>query len=95
MMKQASVYILSSRSNKVLYVGVTSQLKQRIWQHKNGVVDGFSKKYHVNKLVFFEVHQSMTAAIIREKQIKRWKRDWKENLIKSMNPNWMDLYDSL
>ncbi|NOH28978.1 GIY-YIG nuclease family protein [Vibrio mediterranei] len=94
-MKQASVYILSSRSNKVLYVGVTSQLKQRIWQHKNGVVDGFSKKYHVNKLVFFEVHQSMTAAIIREKQIKRWKRDWKENLIKSMNPNWMDLYDSL
>ncbi|WP_412104876.1 GIY-YIG nuclease family protein [Vibrio mediterranei] len=95
MMKQASVYILSSRSNKVLYVGVTSQLKQRIWQHKNGVVDGFSKKYHVHKLVFFEVHQSMTAAIIREKQIKRWKRDWKENLIKSMNPNWMDLYDSL
>ncbi|KFA95215.1 GIY-YIG nuclease family protein [Vibrio sp. ER1A] len=95
MMKQASVYILSSRGNKVLYVGVTSQLKQRIWQHKNGVVDGFSKKYHVNKLVFFEVHQSMTAAIIREKQIKRWKRDWKENLIKSMNPNWMDLYDSL
>ncbi|MCF4175326.1 GIY-YIG nuclease family protein [Vibrio mediterranei] len=94
-MKQASVYILSSRSNKVLYVGVTSQLKQRIWQHKNGVVDGFSKKYHVHKLVFFEVHQSMTAAIIREKQIKRWKRDWKENLIKSMNPNWMDLYDSL
>ncbi|MCG9657597.1 endonuclease [Vibrio mediterranei] len=94
-MKQASVYILSSRSNKVLYVGVTSQLKQRIWQHKNGVVDGFSKKYHVNKLVFFEVHQSMTAAITREKQIKRWKRDWKENLIKSMNPNWMDLYDSL
>ncbi|SBO12159.1 GIY-YIG nuclease superfamily protein [Vibrio mediterranei] len=79
----------------MLYVGVTSQLKQRIWQHKNGVVDGFSKKYHVNKLVFFEVHQSMTAAIIREKQIKRWKRDWKENLIKSMNPNWMDLYDSL
>ncbi|WP_425609008.1 GIY-YIG nuclease family protein [Vibrio mediterranei] len=95
MMKQASVYILSSRSNKVLYVGVTSQLKQRIWQHKNGVVDGFSKKYHVHKLVFFEVHQSMTAAIIREKQIKRWKRDWKENLIKSMNTNWMDLYDSL
>ncbi|MCG9624359.1 GIY-YIG nuclease family protein [Vibrio mediterranei] len=94
-MKQASVYILSSRSNKVLYVGVTSQLKQRIWQHKNGVVDGFSKKYHVHKLVFFEVHQSMTAAIIREKQIKRWKRDWKENLIKSMNTNWMDLYDSL
>lgn len=79
----------------MLYVGVTSQLKQRIWQHKNGVVDGFSKKYHVNKLVFFEVHQSMTAAITREKQIKRWKRDWKENLIKSMNPNWMDLYDSL
>ncbi|ASI89285.1 GIY-YIG nuclease family protein [Vibrio mediterranei] len=95
MMKQASIYILSSRSNKVLYVGVTSQLKQRIWQHRNGVVDGFSKKYHVHKLVFFEVHQSMTAAIIREKQIKRWKRDWKENLIKSMNPNWMDLYDSL
>nr|WP_088877628.1 GIY-YIG nuclease family protein [Vibrio mediterranei] len=94
-MKQASIYILSSRSNKVLYVGVTSQLKQRIWQHRNGVVDGFSKKYHVHKLVFFEVHQSMTAAIIREKQIKRWKRDWKENLIKSMNPNWMDLYDSL
>lgn len=94
-MKQASVYILSSRSNKVLYVGVTSQLKQRIWQHRNGVVDGFSKKYHVHKLVFFEVHQSMTAAIIREKQIKRWKRDWKENLIKSMNPKWMDLYDSL
>jgi putative endonuclease len=78
-----------------LYVGVTSQLEQRVWQHKIGVVDGFTKKYHVHKLVFFELHQSMYSAIEREKQVKKWKREWKENLIKSINPDWADLYDSL
>ncbi|MGF1772455.1 GIY-YIG nuclease family protein [Vibrio wakamikoensis] len=94
-MKRACVYILSSNNHKVLYVGVTSQLKQRVWQHKIGVVDGFTKKYHVHKLVFFELHQSMYSAIEREKQVKKWKREWKENLIKSINPDWADLYDSL
>ncbi|MGR5503078.1 GIY-YIG nuclease family protein [Vibrio chaetopteri] len=94
-MKRACVYILSSNNHKVLYVGVTSQLEQRVWQHKIGVVDGFTKKYHVHKLVFFELHQSMYSAIEREKQVKKWKREWKENLIKSINPDWADLYDSL
>ncbi|WP_234494977.1 GIY-YIG nuclease family protein [Vibrio maritimus] len=94
-MKHACVYILSSNNHNVLYIGVTSQLKQRVWQHKAGVVDGFTKKYRVHKLVFFEGHHSMYSAIEREKQVKKWKREWKENLIKGVNPDWVDLYDSL
>ncbi|MCJ2378654.1 GIY-YIG nuclease family protein [Vibrio sp. ZSDZ34] len=90
-MKQPCVYILASKSHAVLYIGVTSNLQRRVWQHKNGVVAGFSRKYNVHQLVYYEVHQSMQAAILRERQLKKWKREWKENLINGLNPNWDDL----
>jgi putative endonuclease len=76
-----------------LYTGVTSNLVQRIWQHKQGLVEGFSKKYSVKKLVYFEVHGSAESAISREKQIKKWRRAWKLKLIEESNPEWKDLYD--
>ena len=93
--KVPCVYILSSSPNGTLYIGVTSNLRKRIWEHKNDMVDGFCKKYCVNRLVWFEVHESMYAAIYREKNLKNWKRDWKINLIEKDNPEWMDLYQSL
>jgi putative endonuclease len=93
--KQSAVYILTSNKNNVLYIGVTSDLIKRVWQHKNGSFKGFSKKYNVSKLVYFEQHQSMEEAIVREKQLKYWKRDWKERIIEENNPEWHDLYDQL
>ncbi|WP_416305718.1 GIY-YIG nuclease family protein [Neptunicella sp. SCSIO 80796] len=94
-MKQPVVYILASKRNGTLYTGVTSDLIKRIWEHKNNVVEGFSKKYAVHDLVYFEQHENMAAAIIREKQIKKWKRAWKIELIESNNPAWNDLYQSI
>ncbi len=94
-MKQPTVYILTNKRNGTLYVGVTSDLIKRIYQHKNNLADGFSKKYHTHMLVYFEQHQSMEAAITREKQIKEWKRKWKINLIEKNNPYWRDLYSGL
>ena len=94
-MKQPAVYILASRRNGTLYVGVTSDLVQRIWQHKNDVVDGFTKKYSVHMLVYFELHEDMENAIIREKRIKKWNREWKLKLIEEKNPDWHDLYESI
>jgi putative endonuclease len=91
--RQYYVYILASRRNGTLYTGVTSNLVQRIWQHKQGLVEGFSKKYSVKKLVYFEVHGSAESAISREKQIKKWRRAWKLKLIEESNPEWKDLYD--
>lgn len=91
MNKQPCVYILSSLNRNVLYVGVTSNLPARIWQHKNKVVEGFTAKYHVNKLVYFEFHSSMEEAILREKSLKQWRREWKETLISDFNPSWQDL----
>ncbi|MDF4889688.1 GIY-YIG nuclease family protein [Vibrio parahaemolyticus] len=85
------VYILTSKNNSVLYIGVTSQLAQRIWQHKNGIVEGFTKKYHVHKLVYFELFEDMATAINREKQLKQWKREWKLELVRETNPNFRDL----
>ncbi|HHX8283483.1 MULTISPECIES: GIY-YIG nuclease family protein [Vibrio harveyi group] len=85
------VYILTSNNNAVLYIGVTSQLPQRIWQHKNGVVEGFTKKYNVHKLVYFELFEDMATAITREKQLKQWKREWKLALVRETNPNFLDL----
>nr|WP_272165050.1 GIY-YIG nuclease family protein [Vibrio diabolicus] len=85
------VYILTSNNNAVLYTGVTSQLPQRIWQHKNGVVEGFTKKYNVHKLVYFELFEDMATAINREKQLKQWKREWKLALVRETNPNFLDL----
>ncbi|MDF6013779.1 GIY-YIG nuclease family protein [Vibrio harveyi] len=89
--KVPCVYILTSKNNSVLYIGVTSQLAQRIWQHKNGVVEGFTKKYHVHKLVYFEQFEDMATAINREKQLKQWKRKWKLELVRETNPNFRDL----
>ncbi|MEF1246298.1 GIY-YIG nuclease family protein [Vibrio owensii] len=89
--KTPCVYILTSKNNSVLYIGVTSQLAQRIWQHKNGVVEGFTKKYHVHKLVYFELFEGMVTAINREKQLKRWKREWKLDLVRKTNPDFLDL----
>ncbi|WP_395216241.1 GIY-YIG nuclease family protein [Vibrio diabolicus] len=85
------VYILTSNNNAVLYIGVTSQLPQRIWQHKNGVVEGFTKKYNVHKLVYFELFEDMVTAITREKQLKQWKREWKLALVRETTPNFLDL----
>ena len=91
-MKQACVYILASQRNGTLYVGVTSSLLARVWQHKNNQVDGFSKRYHVHQLVWFEQHPTMESAIVREKQLKAGSRQRKLNLIESLNPDWRDLY---
>ncbi|MGJ8662332.1 MAG: GIY-YIG nuclease family protein [Marinicella sp.] len=91
-MKQPAVYILTNQRNGTLYVGVISDLIKRIYQHKNDVADGFTKKYQTHLLVYFEQHHTMDAAITREKQIKEWKRGWKINLIEKNNPYWNDLY---
>jgi putative endonuclease len=90
--KSSYVYILASEAYGNLYVGVTSNLVKRVWEHQEGFVDGFTKKYAIKRLVWFEVHDSILAAITREKQIKKWNRDWKVNLIQSLNPQWRDLY---
>ena len=93
--KQFWVYMLSSRIGGTLYTGVTSQLIERVWQHREGVVPGFTKTYHVHRLVWFEQHAIAETAIRREKQIKEWKRAWKIRLIEEANPNWDDLYPGL
>lgn len=89
--KQYFVYILASSKHGTLYIGVTSDLLKRVWQHKEEIVEGFTKKYGVHKLVWYEVHQEIEAAIIREKRLKVWKRDWKIKLIEENNPDWQDL----
>ena len=86
------VYILTNKRNGTLYIGVTSDLPQRIWQHKNGFVDSFSKKNNLDKLVYYEVHDDMSFAITREKQLKKWNRKWKLRIIEDLNPLWQDLY---
>jgi putative endonuclease len=93
--KSSYAYILASEPYGVLYIGATSNLVKRVWEHREGVVDGFSKKYGVKDLVWFEVHSEIVHAITREKQIKRWNRDWKVNLIQQSNPGWRDLYDGI
>jgi putative endonuclease len=95
MSKSYFVYIVGSGQYGTLYVGVTSDLVGRVWQHKQGVIEGFTEKYDVKKLVWFELHEDVTAAITREKQIKKWNRDWKVNLIQRVNPRWDDLYEQI
>ena len=95
MSKQPCTYILASAKNGTLYIGVTSNLVQRIWQHKNNEIKGFTKKYHVHILVYYEQHEMMGAAITREKQLKKWNRAWKIKLIENKNPNWQDLWESI
>lgn len=85
------VYILSNKSNSVVYVGVTNNLERRLYEHKNGLYDGFTKKYNVHKLVYYEYTTDIRSAIIREKQIKGWRRSKKNDLINSQNPEWKDL----
>ena len=95
MTKQPAVYILASKQNGTLYVGVTNDLIRRIWEHKHDLVDGFTKKYGVHILVYYELHTTMTEAIRREKQIKKWYRTWKIRLIEEENPDWQDLWPML
>lgn len=90
--KYCFVYILTNRKNGVLYIGLTNNLKRRIYEHKKGMVEGFTKKYHLKSLVYYEVFEDINQAILREKRIKKWKRDWKIKLIESKNPQWQDLY---
>ena len=89
------VYILTNATHTVLYVGVTSRLSQRIYMHRQGVVEGFTASYFVKQLVYYEVHQDILHAIKREKQLKRWRRAWKERLISNFNPHWNDLWNTL
>lgn len=89
------VYILASKRNGTLYVGSTSDLVQRVWQHKNKVTPCFTEKYNVTNLVYYELHQQYVDAARREKRFKNWCRQWKINLIEEFNPNWVDLYDEI
>ncbi|MSP41560.1 MAG: GIY-YIG nuclease family protein [Deltaproteobacteria bacterium] len=95
MAKPFFVYIAASKKNGTLYVGVTSDVPGRAWQHKNIVVDGFTAKYDVNLLVYFEPHEQAESAILRERQIKKWRRAWKIRLIEEGNPEWRDLYGDI
>jgi len=92
MTKQPAVYMMASKRNGTLYIGVTSCLVKRIWEHKNNSATGFTKRYGVHDLVWYELHANMESAIEREKRIKEWKRAWKLRLIESFNPDWRDLY---
>jgi putative endonuclease len=92
MKKQPAVYILASKRNGTLYIGVTSNLVKRVWEHKNNLVAGFTRRYGIHQLVWYEIHETMESAITREKRLKNWKRQWKIELIESSNPNWQDLY---
>lgn len=90
-----AVYILASKPHGTLYIGVTSNLPQRLWQHRNDLADGFSKKYRVHSLVYYEQYQDIYTAICREHQLKHWTRAWKTQLIEASNPQWIDLYPSI
>ena len=89
--KHYYVYILTNKTNKVLYIGVTNDLARRMYEHKNKLIDGFSKKYNLKKLVYYEITNDVESAIKREKQLKNWHRDWKIRLITEHNPEWKDL----
>ncbi len=93
--RRPCVYLLASRRNGTLYLGVTSNLPQRVWQHKQGLADGFTKRHGVRNLVWCEQHETMTGAIAREKAVKKWDRTWKLQLIEESNSTWRDLYDEI
>ena len=95
MTKTPCVYILTNSKNGTLYIGVTSDPVKRIWEHKHKVVTGFSERYSLNRLVYYELHETMELAITREKQLKKWNRNWKLRLINNMNRGWRDLSDEL
>ncbi len=91
MNKTYAVYIMTNYSQTSLYIGVTGNLQKRVWEHKNKFVEGFTKRYNIDRLVYYELTDSIETALNREKQLKRWHRDWKINLIKEMNPEFNDL----
>jgi putative endonuclease len=95
MSKQPAVYILASGRNGTLYIGVTSNLIKRVWEHKNGITGGFTEKYNVHNLVYYELIDDMVSAITREKQMKKWRRAWKIELIEKSNPAWKDLWPEI
>jgi putative endonuclease len=89
------VYILANKRNGTLYVGMTDDLAKRIWQHRNNIISGFAQRYDVKILVWYEMHESRESAFVRERQIKKWNRAWKLDLIEKANPSWRDLWDEL
>ena len=94
-MSYAYVYIMASKKYGTLYTGVTSGLVKRVYEHKHDLADGFTKKYQIHNLVYFEPHDDILSAIQREKQIKKWNRQWRINLVEKKNPDWRDLYDEI
>ena len=94
-MRGGWIYILTNRPNGTLYIGVTSNLIQRVWQHREGVLPGFTKRYGLKRLVYFEAYDDISVAIQREKNVKHWPRTWKVRLILASNPEWRDLYETL
>lgn len=95
MNKNYYVYILTNQNNNVMYIGITSDLANRVYQHKDKVIGGFTKKYSINKLVYYEVYDGAYEVISREKQLKNWHRDWKNNLVESVNKKWEDLSNEI
>ncbi|MRR17843.1 MAG: GIY-YIG nuclease family protein [Deltaproteobacteria bacterium] len=95
MIKQPAVYMMASQKNGTLYIGVTSNLVKRVWEHKNDLVEGFTKRYKIDHLVWYEFHANIDSAIEREKNLKEWKRAWKLKLIEMQNPQWNDLYNGI
>ncbi len=95
MPKQFYIYILASKRDGTLYIGMTNDLVRRVWEHKTGAVEGFTKRYNVHRLVWYEAADTALAAIAREKQLKKWNRAWKLRLIEKANPDWKDLYDEI
>ncbi|WP_226468729.1 GIY-YIG nuclease family protein [Luteimonas panaciterrae] len=94
-MKQPAVYILATGKRGTLYIGVTSDLVARTWQHREHLVDGFTKRYNVTTLVWYELHGTMESALLREKQLKKWNREWKLRLVQEANPEWRDLWGEI
>ena len=94
-MKVPCVYLLASKPRGTLYVGATSDLVQRVWQHKGNLVEGFTRQYRMHRLVWYEVHESMESARVREKTLKKWYRAWKVRLVEKGNPRWLDLYEGI
>ena len=94
-MKTPCVYILANKYNGTLYTGVTSNLVQRVWQHKNDFVESFTKRHGIHRLVWYELHPTQASAIAKEKAIKKWRRSWKVELIEATNPHWLELYNTL
>ena len=94
-MKQPAVYILATGTRGTTYIGVTSNLIARTWQHREHLADGFTKRYDVTKLVWYELHGTMDTAILREKQLKKWNREWKLRLVQESNPEWRDLWEDI